>query len=144
MLFKGYKFRKTHRVVALPVKDEHGNIMPYIQAGKESYVEPVVEGAAYRFSVKVGKPKHAEKAKNGTKLAGANFVCLMSGAPISGDYIKAEGRAGRIGARMMAIVAEGEHGPFTAWFGFVQFISSRPLPTFDYHCRILAPITNRK
>ena len=39
-----------------------------------------------------------------------NFVCVMSGAPISGDYIKAEGRAGRMGARLMAIVAEGDHG----------------------------------
>jgi len=78
--------------------------------GKEAYVEPVIEGKTYTFSVKVGKPKDAEKAKNGTKLARANFVCLMSGAPISGDYIKAEGKAGRMGARMMAIVTEGERG----------------------------------
>src|SRR5258708_4794641 len=33
----------------------------------------------------------------------------MSGEAISGDYIKAEGRAARMGARLMAIVAEGEH-----------------------------------
>jgi putative DNA methylase len=32
----------------------------------------------------------------------------MSGAPIAGDYIKAEGKAGRMDARLMAIVAEGE------------------------------------
>ena len=32
----------------------------------------------------------------------------MSDAPIPGDYIKAEGRAGRMGARLMAIVAEGD------------------------------------
>ena len=44
----------------------------------------------------------------GTKLGrGANFRCLMSDAPIPGDYIEAEGRAGRMGARLMAIVAEG-------------------------------------
>jgi len=59
----------------------------------------------------VGKPKDAERAKRGTKLArGANFECLMSGTPIAGDYIKAEGQAGRMGARLMAIVAEGERG----------------------------------
>jgi putative DNA methylase len=81
------------------------------KAGKEAYVEPVIEDGGYRFTVKVGKPKNAEKAKNGTKLSrGANFECLMSGAPIAGDYIKAEGRAGRMGARMMAIVAEGDRG----------------------------------
>jgi putative DNA methylase len=78
--------------------------------GKEAYVEPVLEEGGYRFTVKVGKPKNAEAAKNGTKLAGANFVCLMSGSPISGDYIKAEGQAGRMGARMMAIVSEGDGG----------------------------------
>ena len=45
----------------------------------------------------------------GTKLGrGANFRCLMSDAPIPGDYIKAEGRAGRMGARLMATVAEGD------------------------------------
>ena len=81
------------------------------KAGKEAYVEPVIEDGGYRFTVKVGKPKDAEAAKNGTKLArGANFRCLMSGTPIAGDYIKAEGKAGRMGARLMAIVAEGERG----------------------------------
>jgi putative DNA methylase len=79
--------------------------------GKGAYVEPVIENDRYRFAIKVGKPKEAEGAKNGTKLArGANFQCLMSGTPISGDYIKAEGRTGRMGARLMAIVAEGERG----------------------------------
>jgi putative DNA methylase len=80
------------------------------KVGKEAYVEPVIEDGAYRFTVKVGKPKDAEAAKNGTKLSRANFACLMSGAPVSGDYIKSEGKAGRIGARLMAIVAEGDRG----------------------------------
>ena len=79
--------------------------------GKEAYVEPVIENGGYRFTVKVGKPEDMDRVKRGTKLArGANFECLMSGTPISGDYIKAEGRAGRMGARLLAIVAEGEHG----------------------------------
>ncbi len=78
--------------------------------GKEAYVEPVIENGGYRFTVKVGKPKNADAAKSGTKLARANFACLMSGTPVSGDYIKAEGKAGRMGARLMAIVAEGERG----------------------------------
>ncbi|MCG3168780.1 MAG: hypothetical protein CALGDGBN_00287 [Pseudomonadales bacterium] len=80
------------------------------KAGKEAYVEPVIDGGTYRFTVKVGKPRDADSAKNGTKLARANFACLMSGAPIAGDYIKAEGKAGRMGTRLMAIVAEGERG----------------------------------
>ncbi|MFZ1471804.1 MAG: DUF1156 domain-containing protein, partial [Anaerolineae bacterium] len=75
-----------------------------------SYLLSPTSSPGYRFTVKVGKSKDAEAAKNGTKLARANFACVMSGAPISGDYIKAEGKAGRMGARLMAIVAEGERG----------------------------------
>ena len=47
--------------------------------GKEAYVEPVIEDGGYRFTVKVGKPKDAEAAKNGTNSAGRTFKCLMSG-----------------------------------------------------------------
>jgi putative DNA methylase len=80
------------------------------KAGKDAYVEPVVEGKSYRFKVKVGTPP--ESAKNGTKAdgRGANFFSVLSGTPITGDYIKAEGKADRIGARLMAIVAEGLRG----------------------------------
>jgi putative DNA methylase len=79
--------------------------------GKEAYVDPVVEKGDYRFTVKVGKPKDAERMKNGTKLSrGANFQCLMSATPIASDHIYSEARAGRMGARLMAIVAEGDRG----------------------------------
>lgn len=81
------------------------------KADREAYVDPVIEKGRYRFTVKFGEPKDAEAAKSGTKLArGANFRCLMSGTPITGDYIKSEGKAGRMGARLMAIVAEGDRG----------------------------------
>src|SRR5690606_14147314 len=36
------------------------------KAGKEAYVEPVIEDGGYRFTVSVGKPKNAESAKLGT------------------------------------------------------------------------------
>ena len=81
--------------------------------GKETYVEPVIgaDGYRYRFTVKVGAPPDAAAAKAGTKLArGANFRCLVSGVPIPPDYIRAEGMAGRMGARLLAIVAEGDPG----------------------------------
>jgi putative DNA methylase len=81
------------------------------KAGKEAYVEPVIEGSSYRFTVKVGKPRDAERAKNGIKLArGANFQCLMSETPITPGHIYAEANAGRMGARLMAVVAEGDRG----------------------------------
>jgi putative DNA methylase len=78
--------------------------------GKEAFIEPVIEKGNYRFIVRIGNPKDLEAANNGTKLSRANFACLMSGVPISGDYIKSEGMAGRMGSRLMAIVAEGHRG----------------------------------
>ena len=77
--------------------------------GKEAYVEPVPEDGGYRFAVKAGKPP--ESAKKGTKLArGANFQCAVSGAVINDPYIKAESMGGRMGSRLMAVVAEGDRG----------------------------------
>ena len=77
--------------------------------GKEAYVEPVILGRDYRFDVRVGPPRDRAAAKSGTKLSrGANFRCLLSGVPLAPAYIKSEGRSGRMGARLMAIVAEGD------------------------------------
>jgi putative DNA methylase len=79
--------------------------------GHEAYVEPVVDEVGYRFRVVVGKPTNPESAKNGTKLSrGANFKCLMSGTPIDSHHIYSEANAGRMGARLMAIVAESDRG----------------------------------
>lgn len=78
------------------------------KAGKEAYVEPVIENDRYRFIVKVGKPKDAEVAKNGTKLSRGSFRCLFSDVPIRYEYIDDEANAGRMASRMMAIVAEGD------------------------------------
>jgi putative DNA methylase len=82
------------------------------KVGKEVYVEPVIENGGYRFTVKIGRPRDAEGAKNGTKASGrgANFLCVMSGTPIPGDYIRGEAKGNRMGARLMAIVAEADRG----------------------------------
>jgi putative DNA methylase len=82
------------------------------KAGKEVYVEPVIEDGAYRFTVKVGKPKDAEGTKRGTKSgsSGSSFLCLMSGTPMPFEHLRPEAKAGRMGARLMAIVAEGDRG----------------------------------
>jgi putative DNA methylase len=79
------------------------------KAGKEVYVEPLIEHGNYRFTVRVGKPQNGEAVTLGTTAGkrGA-FRCLMSDVPITYDHIRQEGKAGRMGARMMASVAEGE------------------------------------
>jgi putative DNA methylase len=77
--------------------------------GKEAYVEPVIEGNRYHFRVKAGKPQNFESTKRGTKSgsSGSSFLCLMSGTPMPFEYLRSEAKAGRMGARLMAIVAEG-------------------------------------
>ena len=75
--------------------------------GKEAYVEPVVEGREYWFTVKLGTPPDAAGAKTGTKLSRGAFRCLMSSVPIRYAYIDDEANAGRMGARLMAIVVQG-------------------------------------
>jgi putative DNA methylase len=85
------------------------NFMLSTKAGKEAYVLPIIEGDSYNFKVKIGVPDDLEAIKLGTSAGKrAAFRCLLSDVPITYDYIRTEGQAGRIGARLMAIVAEGK------------------------------------
>jgi putative DNA methylase len=77
------------------------------KAGKEAWVEPVIrqDKNSYEFVVRVGgKPKLAGTVNR------RGGTCLMSNAPIPFTYIRDEGKSGRMGQRLMAIVAEGERG----------------------------------
>lgn len=77
--------------------------------GREAYIEPEIEGDKYHFRVIVGIPPAS--AIEGTKLArGGNFRCLLSQSPMDPKYLKAEGKAGRMSARMLAVVAESSLG----------------------------------
>lgn len=78
--------------------------------GSEAFIVPLVSGKSFQFIVKTGKPP--TESTLGTKAPGRGsaFFCLLSGVPISGDYIKSEGKAGRLGQRLLAIVAEGNNG----------------------------------
>ena len=75
---------------------------------KEAYVEPVIEGRGYRFTVKVGAAPDPDAAKAGTKLSRGSFRCLLSDVPIRYEYIDDEANAGRMQERLMAIVAAGD------------------------------------
>ncbi len=86
------------------------NFMLSTKKGKEAWVEPIVDGRDYRFEVRTGPPPDPEATKRGTKTAGSRspFRCLVSGTPMPFDYLRSEGRAGRMKARLMAIVTEGD------------------------------------
>lgn len=79
--------------------------------GKEAWIEPIIDEDKYQFKVRVGMPSDLETVKKGTKAAGrsSNFICILSNTPIDGKYIKAEGQAGRMGSKLMAIVCEGNN-----------------------------------
>lgn len=79
--------------------------------GKEAYVEPVIRSGGYEFAVKAGIPTGYERTKLGTTAGKRSaFRCLMSDVPVTYDHIRREGKAGRMGSRLMAIIAEGDHG----------------------------------
>ncbi len=79
------------------------------KAGREAWIEPVVDHSlrAVRFSVRTGKGKAPDPPKVGR---GASFRCLVCGQVADDAHVKSEGVAGRMGAQLMAIVAEGQRG----------------------------------
>jgi putative DNA methylase len=109
------------RTVRSPDPAAKGAMVPLVSSfllstkeGKKAWVEPVIDSSApdgWRFEVHTGALAKAdeERLKKGTKGGGrgSHFACVLTGAMISGDFIKAEGMAGRMGARLMAVVAEG-------------------------------------
>lgn len=73
--------------------------------GKEAWVEPVIEGDSYRFSVKTKGNIAIEETVN---RSGA--ICLLSNSAIDFKYIRSEAKLGRMGSKLMAVVCEGPRG----------------------------------
>ena len=105
------------RTVASPNPAARGAHVPLMSTfwlsskkGSEAWLEPVVDRAAgtWRFVVRTGPPKDRAAVKAGTKLGRGGFRCLLTGDPITDAHIKAEGKAGRLSARLIAIVADAE------------------------------------
>lgn len=93
--------------------------------GKETWVEPIVERVNHEgtedtkdqelrdlrasvvpkihFEIRSGqgKPPDGTVSRKGA-------ICIACSAPVPLEYVRAEGKAGRMGAKMMAIVAEGD------------------------------------
>ena len=72
--------------------------------GKEAWIEPIFENGKTRYSVHhEGKP-----AIEGT-VNRKGAVCACCGTPVEFPYIREQGKAGKIGNHLCAIVAEGNN-----------------------------------
>jgi putative DNA methylase len=103
------------RTVASPNPACRGAHVPLVRSfelstkpGRKVWVEPIVDAASnsYRFEIRSGG---ISKAPEGT-VGRQGGRCLISGTPMPLNHIRAEGKAGRMGRRLMAIVAEGPRG----------------------------------
>ena len=71
--------------------------------GMERFANPIPDGKRIRFEI--GGPTGAPH-EGTVNRAGA--ICLLCGTPVPVSYIRAEGKAGRMGTQLMATVAEGK------------------------------------
>lgn len=74
--------------------------------GKETWVEPIVdrENKRIRFEIRTGPG-----CPEGT-VGRSGAVCCATGTPVPLSYIREEGKAGRMGQQLLAVVAEGPRG----------------------------------
>ena len=74
---------------------------------KQAWVEPIVDKAikTVKFKVKSGEGLPPEGTVNRKGLR-----CVVCGETVHFDYVRSEGKAGRMGRQLMAIVAEGHGG----------------------------------
>jgi putative DNA methylase len=86
-----------------------GSFAVSTKATRPVFVDPVLNKNGYSFQIKLGVPP-ADSAKGTSFGKQKGFKCLMSGVPIGYDYIRKEAIAGRMGQRLMAIVADGPNG----------------------------------
>ena len=75
--------------------------------GSEIWLEPIVDGKDWRFEVRSGSPSDRVLIAKGLKAGRAIFTCLLSGDSFGNRYINAEAESGRLGYRMIAVVAQG-------------------------------------
>jgi putative DNA methylase len=75
--------------------------------GKEAWVDPVIrpDRSGYDFVVRIGaEPRLVETVNRG------GATCVMSGTAMPFSYLRDEAKAGRMNARLMAVVADGDRG----------------------------------
>jgi putative DNA methylase len=111
------------RTVASPNPAAKGAHVPLVRSfwlsakpGRKAWVEPVVDPGAsssqptYRFEIRTEQQAGRDARAPGGTVSRNGGACLLTGSPMPLEYIRAEGKAGRMGARLMAVIAEGPTG----------------------------------
>ncbi len=70
--------------------------------GKETYIQPIIDGKNIRYSIRYGKTS----AEGTVKRTGAQ--CIFCNQPIGFDYIRQEAKNGRMHEELVGIIGEGE------------------------------------
>ena len=101
------------RTVESPSPAFKGCMVPLVKSftlrskkGEVTYVEPIInnESKTYKFEVKIAGSKPSLEGTINRK----GGECIFSGAPIPLKYIREQGKAGKLGIRLLAIVLEGK------------------------------------
>jgi putative DNA methylase len=144
------------RTVASPNPAAGGQHVPLVRSfwlstrkGKEAWIEPIVHPDQQQYSFRVRSSPSSpqgDPAKGTVGRTGGR--CLLTDEPIPLEYIRSEGRAGRLGTRLMAIVASGAKSrvflsPCSAQEDAADQVSSQnapdtPLPTKALSFRVQA------
>jgi putative DNA methylase len=143
------------RTVASPNPAALGRHVPLITTywlstkGQLAWLDPIVDKprGTYHFEIKHGAPQDRASVSAGTKLGrGAKFKCLLTDQPIGDAHIKSEARAGRLGTRLLAIVAEGQRtriylpaDPDQEKLAFPPLPADYPAEPLVYDSRYLTP-----
>jgi putative DNA methylase len=108
------------RTVASPNPAVHGAHVPLISTywlsskkRSEAWLSPIIDKTtnSWRFEIKTKEPPDRSVIQKGTTQGKRKaFICLLSKTSIDYDHIRQEGQAGKIGVKLIAIVAEAPRG----------------------------------
>jgi putative DNA methylase len=76
--------------------------------GNEAYIQPYMENGQVKFTV--NNDQNGPSSDSDGTIGRRGGFAVGDGTPISLDYVRKEGRAGRIGKVLMAMVVEGPNG----------------------------------
>lgn len=76
--------------------------------GDLAWITPVVDGTVINLHVSSNQARGT--APTEPKAGRGDFACICCGTTLKANYLRAEGKAGRLGVRMTAIALEGDGG----------------------------------